>query len=310
MINQKMFKTAFSGFDKNEVMNYLKSQNEQRETDIAVLNNRISELENTVASQSGIIKSKNQEIESLLDKLEVIQKQDVGRLSQMTKLVDELTIKEMKLNRELDKSQKEYKSEITGLKSELSKTKENYESELTRIKKEAKESLETQKNELEQQLIIEVGQLKKAIKSEQERNRLQVEELRKAHINEINRLNDSHKKELKQTEEYGRQAAQNAILKEAHDASKDIEMEARFNADKILCEARMQCDEMRHRTAVELAERREHILSSAEKELKERMKEIEATSKKLREIMDAVESNRNKFSIECERIKESLKRFM
>lgn len=121
MVNKQMFRTAFSGFDKESVIKYLTELEAQNEADIKELNDRIAELESTAAKQHNQIKTKNDEIEKLIGELEVSRKRAVGKLGEMSELVDEMGKNERDLRKDFDVKEADYKAKIL----ELEKTLEN-----------------------------------------------------------------------------------------------------------------------------------------------------------------------------------------
>lgn len=127
MVNDKMFRTAFSGFDKKSVMNYLTELEAQNAADMEELNSRLAELENTAAKQHNLIKAKNDEIAKLLDELEISGKRASGKLGEMSALIDEMTKNERSLRKEFDIKEADYKNQILKLENTLENNQATFE---------------------------------------------------------------------------------------------------------------------------------------------------------------------------------------
>lgn len=115
MTNYRMFRSAFSGYNKDDVLKYVETQREQHQKDIDDLNARIDELESAAAKNRSVIKSKNEEIEKLLDELDKARKRAGGKLSEMSELVEEMSNNERSLRKDFEGKEAEYKEQILKL---------------------------------------------------------------------------------------------------------------------------------------------------------------------------------------------------
>ena len=76
-------------------------------------------------------------------------------------------------------------------------------------------------------------------------------------------------------------------------------------AEKLLNETRIQCDETRKRNEEEIAIRRE----AAQKELEEYEGKVAKAQECLNELVSLIDCNRDRFVLECDRVKQALNRY-
>lgn len=314
MVNEQTFKTAFSGFNKQEVIEYINTLNREKDNYTNKLNVRISELENIAAEQKAAIKTKNKEIEKLLDQVDEAQGRVGGKLGEMSRLVDEMTAGERSLKENFNKKEASYKFEIKKLEMEIKKLKSSLQEKEETFTKETadiKISSQIAINDAKEKCIMEIDDLKREHEEKIKNEICRFEEQRQAHNKEISALKDAHKQEIIQVESSNKKAieiarAEVSEIKASLDSARAIEEEARIRASKMIADTRMQCDDMRKRMEKEVADLREESMSIVDKEITLRKNEVREAYKKLQEIMDAVDNSKEKFAGECDRIKQSL----
>lgn len=315
MANEQMFKTAFSGFNKVEVTEYLNSINEKRAKDIDNLNSRIAELETALAGQHNTIKAKNNEIEGFLDELNKARKQAAGKLSEMSGLVEELNKNETAMRKDFDIKEADYKAQILSLKKTIEDNRSAFEEEKEKLADKNKSDLERLKAEgekvreqIERSHREEISKLKGDFD-------MKIKQLTRQHFEEINSIKDQHKDELIQIENNNKKAiefakAEVGEIKASLDSARAIEEDSRVRAAKMEAETRRQCEDMRRRCEGEIAQRREEAMLIVDREINLRRNEVRDAYKKLQEIMDAVDSSRESFVNDCDRIKQYLQGIM